>query len=346
MCIRDRFYCGDITIEALDLEHLLDDLVDPSCTHGNGGVSALMDYACLCVAPYGDPNFDPNFPILPTTVNAYTFDNLPHYTNSLIDHIDNNYVAGTTTCDHYYQFSNINGNQLTGTFFSEGGNGTPCEMTLEFQQTGFGFEHIISFSNIRQDPNYLNLGINKHFLVDAQVVVGSNVVTVTLNGHTDCFPIVECFNDPGNGMTLCENPALTAPEDDPCVTSLENTAINNATNAYTTYLEQVKSEFIAAYTTKCLSAIETFEMEYLDNEYHYTLYYYDQAGNLVKTVPPEGVEFLTDQTCVEDAATDRNNNNRKVFTKHRMATDYQYNSLNQLVTQHVPDHDDLSLIHI
>src|SRR5690606_10753102 len=27
--------------------------------------------------------------------------------------------------------------------------------------------------------------------------------------------------------------------------------------------------------------------------YHYTLYYYDQAGNLIRTVPPEGVTLLT-----------------------------------------------------
>jgi hypothetical protein len=27
-------------------------------------------------------------------------------------------------------------------------------------------------------------------------------------------------------------------------------------------------------------------------KYHYTLYYYDQAGSLVKTVPPEGVALL------------------------------------------------------
>ncbi|MBN8785275.1 MAG: hypothetical protein J0G98_19605 [Terrimonas ferruginea] len=35
--------------------------------------------------------------------------------------------------------------------------------------------------------------------------------------------------------------------------------------------------------------LETFTASYLPKEYHYTLYYYDQAGNLVKTVPPAGV---------------------------------------------------------
>jgi hypothetical protein len=29
-------------------------------------------------------------------------------------------------------------------------------------------------------------------------------------------------------------------------------------------------------------------------EYHYTLYYYDQSGSLVKTIPPEGVKLLDD----------------------------------------------------
>ncbi len=45
------------------------------------------------------------------------------------------------------------------------------------------------------------------------------------------------------------------------------------------------------YGPHCLSKLKTTEIftaEYELNEYHYTLYYYDRAGNLVKTVPPVG----------------------------------------------------------
>ena len=37
------------------------------------------------------------------------------------------------------------------------------------------------------------------------------------------------------------------------------------------------------------NATETFTADYLSSEHHYTLYYYDQAGSLVQTVPPAGV---------------------------------------------------------
>ena len=58
----------------------------------------------------------------------------------------------------------------------------------------------------------------------------------------------------------------------------------------------------------------TYELGY----HHYTLYYYDRGGNLVKTVPPAGVK------------ADGSNN-------HSLLTTYAYNSLGQLVSQQTPD---------
>jgi RHS repeat-associated protein len=53
-------------------------------------------------------------------------------------------------------------------------------------------------------------------------------------------------------------------------------------------------------------------------DYHHTLYYYDRAGNLMRTVPPAGVNYA-----------DADN--------HKLVTDYEYNSLGQLVRQNTPD---------
>ncbi|GAA4843336.1 RHS repeat-associated core domain-containing protein [Algivirga pacifica] len=64
---------------------------------------------------------------------------------------------------------------------------------------------------------------------------------------------------------------------------------------------------------------ETFTDTYNSSIYHYTLYYYDQAGNLVQTVPPEGVNL------------DDNSGNHSLFTQ------YRYNTLNQIVWQSSPD---------
>ena len=76
---------------------------------------------------------------------------------------------------------------------------------------------------------------------------------------------------------------------------------------------------------------EDFYYQYNSKEYHYTLYYYDQAGNLVQTVPPNGVDVL-----------DTINFPRGVYygspqPQHTYITRYTYNSLNQVVSQETPD---------
>ncbi|HRF34404.1 MAG TPA: RHS repeat-associated core domain-containing protein [Cyclobacteriaceae bacterium] len=83
-------------------------------------------------------------------------------------------------------------------------------------------------------------------------------------------------------------------------------------------IEEKVTEFFTSQTTTCLeNATETFNYAYSSGEYHYTLYYYDQSGNLLQTVPPEGVQIHP--------------------LPHKLVTQYQYNSLNQLVWQKTPD---------
>ncbi|MEL7148796.1 MAG: RHS repeat domain-containing protein, partial [Bacteroidota bacterium] len=63
---------------------------------------------------------------------------------------------------------------------------------------------------------------------------------------------------------------------------------------------------------------EAFMYRYDPKEYHYMLYYYDRAGNLVQTVPPAGV-------------------NTEGIGLHSLKTNYYYNSLGQMVRQSSPD---------
>jgi YD repeat-containing protein len=79
-------------------------------------------------------------------------------------------------------------------------------------------------------------------------------------------------------------------------------------------------------------------MTHLPKVYQYTLYYYDQAGSLIQTVPPEGVELL-DQvtTCKWDNGI---GNRLTDMPPHRMATTYAYNSLGQMRKSHTPDGGD------
>jgi len=82
-------------------------------------------------------------------------------------------------------------------------------------------------------------------------------------------------------------------------------------------------------------------MTYPDNEDHYTLYYYNQAGNLTRTVPPAGVELILNPADWDKIDDYRENGGGFVGTNHRVSTRYKYNSLNQLTYQTMPDHDNM-----
>lgn len=92
------------------------------------------------------------------------------------------------------------------------------------------------------------------------------------------------------------------------------------------FIDKKKEAFKQQYYQNCANPQnikDKFWIEYEQGLYHYTLYYYDRAGNLIKTVPPEGVDL---------SAKTRND-----IPNHSFITDYQYNSLQQLVRQHTPD---------
>ncbi len=89
------------------------------------------------------------------------------------------------------------------------------------------------------------------------------------------------------------------------------------------YMKQVK--FQAAYMNNCLhNIVDHFVISYALGYYHYTLSYFDRAGNLVKTVPPKGVDF-------DDTRT------RADHPNHTLTTTYTYNSLKQLMYRESPD---------
>ncbi|GAL85765.1 RHS repeat-associated core domain-containing protein [Sporocytophaga myxococcoides] len=159
--------------------------------------------------------------------------------------------------------------------------------------------------------------------------------SVTIAAKTDCTPQKFLCNPTASPIVTIS---------DSCGKELINTAIYNARQKYTTYIADVKTSFQTKYIDKCLSVYEDFGVKYGDKEHHYTLYYYDQAGNLVRTVPPAGVKKITSQTALAQIKVDRKNNQRTVFTDHTLATTYTYNSLNQLVAQNVPDHKTMDIL--
>jgi RHS repeat-associated protein len=133
----------------------------------------------------------------------------------------------------------------------------------------------------------------------------------------------------------------------PCVELYTNAAYVNAQLAYEAQIALLTEQFTQGYIAHCMRADEKLAIDYNEAEYHFTLYYYDQAGNLIKTVPPEGVQALNMTTATRTAIEhDRKFNTHQVITNHTLATTYQYNSLNQLVAQWMPDQDAMEIMDV
>jgi len=119
------------------------------------------------------------------------------------------------------------------------------------------------------------------------------------------------------------NPVILV--DNPCATFVANVQDAYVLQAQNQYYATMAATFKKDYIESTFATVsETLDMKFKDLEYQYTLYYYDQAGNLRQTVPPEGVQRDEDIT---DA----------IVPEHSLETEYKYNSLNQLIWQKTPD---------
>jgi RHS repeat-associated protein len=91
-------------------------------------------------------------------------------------------------------------------------------------------------------------------------------------------------------------------------------------------IEATQERLEESYTEHCLDYSEiqdTLSYRYSKGSYHYTLFYYDRAGNLVRTVQPAGVDLSS------TTRTDHPN--------HAYETEYDYNFLGQTVRKKTTD---------
>src|SRR5690606_35559964 len=81
---------------------------------------------------------------------------------------------------------------------------------------------------------------------------------------------------------------------------------------------------------------------YADQKFNYTLYYYDRAGNRIRTIPPEGVAKLDQEDSVLMKRVDSFRRTATVATSavrpgHTKPTVTWYNTLNQPFQETTPD---------
>jgi len=144
--------------------------------------------------------------------------------------------------------------------------------------------------------------------------------------------------------TLCNEPLNTVPppsgDTNNCVTQLMNVANYNATNAYNKYMDSIVSAFTAGYIAHCMMVDDSFHMNGPFDAYHYTLYYFDQAENLVKTIPPQGVHPITAAASLDSVVKYRAGvagYNPVYPNGDSLSSLYWFNTLNSPVQQATPD---------
>ncbi|MFN5442752.1 MAG: YCF48-related protein, partial [Crocinitomicaceae bacterium] len=186
---------------------------------------------------------------------------------------------------------------------------------------------------------------------------GIYTLSITKNGCTSSTnfqllykPSNECTDTtskkPSGLCSVLPSKEISVDFDELCRQNLRNIAKFNAEVRFKYIQDSLRNDFEQRYISKCMNVYENFTMSYVDREHHYTLYYYDNAGNLVRTVPPQGVSLIKDPVTLAKIKDDRFKNQRNIFTNHSYATTYKYNSLNQLVSQDVPDNERMDIVTI
>ncbi|MCF8307927.1 MAG: RHS repeat-associated core domain-containing protein [Bacteroidales bacterium] len=141
-------------------------------------------------------------------------------------------------------------------------------------------------------------------------------------------------------MACCPPLSPTLPDDsfeNPCKAKKEMIAEANTEKEFEEFLQDTLSGIEASYRNDVMNVQESFTMTFTDNYYDYTLYYYDQSGNLVKNVPPKGFNPLSMSKVQQVQSNRQQNGNNPVYPNHKMVTRYQFNSYDEMVSKKSPD---------
>ncbi|SKA40210.1 RHS repeat-associated core domain-containing protein [Chitinophaga eiseniae] len=201
--------------------------------------------------------------------------------------------------------------------------------------------------------SFINYSVNYNYQLDVDILLTDInkpfQFTVTdgtpLSNTTGCGTVRSCASI-YKGSYLC--PVATDASGNPGVPGSVNDISGCSDNTffvksksvelYRQYRDSVSNNFEQQYLSSVRDAFnkEQFTVIHDESEYHYTLYYYDQAGNLLKTVPPQGVAIDTTINWLKRVRSARAAG-QTLVPPHTLVTNYRYNSLNQVMAQQSPD---------
>jgi hypothetical protein len=112
------------------------------------------------------------------------------------------------------------------------------------------------------------------------------------------------------------------------LTQIKQAVISQVTNLKTNLENEILNSFDSYAKNLDKNVSKTVSISYNHKMQQFTLYYYDKAGNLVRTVPPKGVSII--------ASTDINVL-KNTLPAHKFVTHYKYNANGQVVRSDSPD---------
>ncbi|RYD53623.1 MAG: hypothetical protein EOP52_05675 [Sphingobacteriales bacterium] len=140
-------------------------------------------------------------------------------------------------------------------------------------------------------------------------------------------------------IMLCDNRDNEAIDSiDICYDRQINNALAQAESAWQQYQESLFQDIRSRYQTFITqSCRDTMLLTLGQMKYAVTLYNYDRAGNLMRTVPPMGVNPLTNTGAVNTWRDTRPPGVPAPAPQHTKATEYRYNAQNLKVYENTPD---------
>lgn len=203
------------------------------------------------------------------------------------------------------------GLQTTDITGSSMAKAVPAQITVSLKSSNLSIVHVVETTN-----SAVQTALN---------CPGTDTCTLVPNGLMLC----------GNASPVFEDFELV--QKDNCTDSTYY-AQSTGNVIYKAITDSIRNDFDQVYVQMAQQAagMEEFKVSYIKSEYHYTLYYYDQAGNLVKTVPPAGVVVRRNKSWTDSVAVARKAG-VKLVPAHGMATNYRHNTFNVVIAQHSPD---------
>ncbi len=169
------------------------------------------------------------------------------------------------------------------------------------------------------------------------VIECGQIVNKYIYGHSSDLDIVKVYCE--SSQQLCFDPFAPQVTGAACFNPDLMVLNNSVVSAFQQQMANLKAQFIANYTAVCASAFnsETITAVTPENNYQYTLFFYDQSGNLTKTVAPDG--YVNHSLHINYSAVESSKQNPSTVNKpnNNFQTIYKYNSYNQLVETTNPD---------